>query len=204
MGSCADEHLGWSGNFFLVGREAFLLGDSRLPSRAFWGGLSRREKQKTWAERQHCHWLQDLEVYPKPTDGLLCCWEHLDSGLCSLPCIGNAKDRVALGNVERNMVYLMSVFPGISAPISVVCRVGKLRLQLPLVVNVGLSLGLEQRQQVWRCGGWKRLLETPVLSTNSLPVPSETLPVFREEAYVCGEDGETEALGYPSCQNEAR
>lgn len=81
---------------------------------------------------------------------------------------------------------------------------GKLRLQLPLVVNVGLSLGLEQRQQVWRCGGWKRLLETPVLSTDSLPVPSETLPVFREEAYVCGEDGETEALGYPSCQNEAR
>lgn len=178
MGSCVDEHLGWSGNFFLVGREAFLLGDSRLPSWAFWGGLSRREKQKMWAERQHCHWLQNLEVYPKPTDGLLCCWEHLDSGLCSLPRIGNAKDRVALGNVERNMVYLMSVFPGVSAPISVVCRVGKLRLQLPLVVNVGLSLGLEQRQQMWRCGGWKRLLETPVLSTDSLPVPSETLPVF--------------------------
>lgn len=39
---------------------------------------------------------------------------------------------------------------------------------------------------------------------NSVPVLSEMLPVFREESYVCGEDGKTDALGYPTCQNEAR
>lgn len=43
VGYCAFEHLGWSRNFLLEVRNTFLIGDSRLPSQAFWGGLPRKE-----------------------------------------------------------------------------------------------------------------------------------------------------------------